>query len=129
MFNGPERFDTRLTGFALVLAALIGGLLGFSSIRMRRLENASNLHGGLRRADLIGMVAIETGAWVAAASLVGVTVLLLLAQPIAAPDWWPTVVLAMRVPAAVAFAALMGAAVAGFVVREHHLFRYFNERR
>jgi hypothetical protein len=121
-------YQNRTSRYAPVAAAVAGLLLGFISVRLRRLELASVLHAGVTRAALVAQVCIETVGWLVA----GLT--------ISGPLIWFAVHLDNPLPAsatvAPVLAGLVYAVVAAFagallalqLTREAHLFTYFKNR-
>jgi len=121
-------FGDRATRFALPAAALAGVLLGFVSVRLRRLEFASALHMGQSRRSQLACVLVETAVWsVAGLVLSGCT--LVVAAHLGNPGN-PGDVLGIGTPGLVASvpAALAGAVLALVRIREEYLFRYFKGR-
>ncbi len=126
--DGPTLFAARITSGVPLVAIGVGLALGFLSIRLRRMQLASALHCRVRRNDLHLQVLLETGAWILPAVAVGLAVggiAVALGDP---ADHLTNAVLALRVPAAAAAAALAGATLALATTREQHLFRYFKDR-
>ncbi|MEU3020444.1 MULTISPECIES: hypothetical protein [unclassified Nocardiopsis] len=127
-FDGAAAFAERTTRFAAPAAVLVGFVLGFTAVRLRRLELASALHVGVSRRALLVQTSLETLLW-AVAGLLLVGCALAVAVRLGNPaDPWET--LAVSAPTAVAAgaAALAGAVAAVCRVREEHLFRYFKDR-
>jgi hypothetical protein len=121
-------YRDRTSRYAPVAAAIAGLLLGFISIRLRRLELASALHAGVTRAALVAQLCVETASWL----VVGVT--------ISAPLIWLAANLGNPLPASAlvpaiaaglcsaAGATLAGALLSLRLTREAHLFTYFKNR-
>lgn len=127
-FDGRARFEERLSRFLPLVAGLVGLAVGAASVRMRRLELASNLHAGLRRGDLARIVALDTLAWllpalVLAASIGAVTVAALGAQ-----GEWALLVLVARPVWAAGVGTCLGAGIALALTRERHLFAWSKDR-
>lgn len=127
-FDGPQRFQSRLTMVAAPLAACAGFLLAFVSIRLRRVELASAMHAGVARPSLLAMLAVETGVWAGLSTLATVAVAIVASSSMAAVEFYPMVVLASRVPVLAMVGVMAGMMVAIAGVREKHLFRYFRAR-
>ncbi|GHC73246.1 hypothetical protein GCM10007079_07010 [Nocardiopsis terrae] len=127
-FDGAAEFSDRITRFVPPATALAGLLLGFVSVRLRRLEFASALHVGQSRRSQLVTALLETGVW-STSGLVLAGCALVLASHAGNPGE-PGAVLAVSGPGLVAAvpACLAGAALALAGVRERHLFRYFKER-
>ena len=127
-FDGAAEFAGRPTRFALPAAALAGLVLGFVSVRLRRLELAGALHVGVSRGALLAGAVLETAAWTLAGLALALCSLVVAAHVGNPADPWDAVLVDARGPAAAALAALAGAAAAASLVRERHLFRYFKDR-
>lgn len=127
-FDGVREFAGRPTRYALHGCVLAGLMLGFVAIRMRRLEIAGALHLAQSRRALLATLLIETAAWsfiavvLAACALVFGVILWNPADPLS------VYMIDIRGPAAAALAALIGAVLALFTIREKHLFGYFKNR-
>jgi len=121
---GAGRSTRHLPWLAAGVVALVAGL----AVRRRRTEHASALHAGVRRSALALQTAVETLCWSVAGAVVALPVVLVVAQQ--APDGaaWAATVAGLRVLAAGAAAAPLGALAALALTRERHLFRYFKER-
>jgi len=121
-------FVARVTGWGPGVAFILAALIGFTAIRARRLEIASALHTGVRKADQTGIVVLETLAWSLAGALTTVPVIALLTRHLAVTDHLPVVLTASLTPVLTASGALLGALAAVLVVREQRLFAYFKSR-
>jgi hypothetical protein len=127
-FDGQDAFDSRPTRYALPACLLAGLVLGFVAVRMRRLEIAGALHLGESRRALLATLLIETAVWSAVAVVLAASALLfgvILGRPGSALDVY---LIDVRGPLAAAPGAVIGALVACFTVKEHHLFAYFKNR-
>jgi hypothetical protein len=127
-FDGASAFAGRLTSDAWVVA-LVGSLVvGYVSVRIRRVALASALHTRVPRRSLGAILALETGSWVVPVAIVllGATAVFAAAGPPA--DRAMTLVLTARVLAPAIAAAFVGAAGAFVTTRERHLFRYVRDR-
>jgi hypothetical protein len=113
----------------LTFAAIgVGAVLGFATIRTRRLELASTLHAGLDKTALITQVGLETAVWVLLGCLL-LTPALGITAAINNPDpiwsaWYP----GLRTVFCAGLTALFGAVLAAATTQEKHLFRYFKQR-
>lgn len=126
--DAPALLEARLTRWAPAAATLLGLVVGWAGVRMRRLHVASALHARVPRPHLAWQHLLEAGAWVCAAVLVAA----------AATGWAaaagnpepPTTVwlTALRTVGAGAGAALLGTLAGVLGTRERHLFRYFKDR-
>ena len=68
-FTGATQFDTRITRFAPLAIALACPVLGFISIRLRRLQLASDRYAGASWRDLGRIVLLDTTWWLTPALL------------------------------------------------------------
>lgn len=127
-YDAQRLMDERLTKNLPLAAAACGAILGWVSVRRRRLEFASALHARVPRTALAWQVLIETVSWVAASLVimgVGVLVAATLGNPDPASATW---LQGMRTVFAGSMAAILGALAAIALVRESHVFRYFKDR-
>ncbi|HET9517996.1 MAG TPA: hypothetical protein VFO77_09750 [Actinoplanes sp.] len=120
--DGEQAFTDRPTRYALPACALAGLLLGFTAIRLRRLEIAGALHLGESRRALLATVLIETAVWAGAAVLLAACALVLGSGSL------DVFAIDVRGPLAAAPGAVLGALLAAFTIREKHLFAYFKNR-
>lgn len=112
-----------------LIAALVGLLVGFIAIWVRRLELASALHTGARRLDQLLTCLLETVAWTAVAVIATLPMILYAARSATpAADHLAVVVAALLIPASCAAGTLLGAAAATGLIREDRLFAYFKGR-
>ena len=127
-FDGATAFTERITRWAAPTAAVAGAVLGFTAVRLRRLEWAGALHVGVSRRALLGTVALETAVWAPAGLALALCALVVAAHVGNPAHAWDTV--AVTVPGVVAatLTAQVGALTAASLVRESHLFRYFKDR-
>ncbi|WP_431838094.1 hypothetical protein [Cellulomonas sp. Y8] len=127
-FTGGETFDVRPTRHAPALAAALGAAIGYAAVRVRRVQLAGALHDGLTRASLLVIVGLEACAWVlpAAVTIAAATIVVAGTGPPEAAS--ATVGVSMRVAAAAAMAALLGALTAAMGARERQLVRYVRDR-
>ena len=127
-YDAASLLSSRLTRQAPLAGIVIGLVAGYVSVRIRRLEIASNLHARLPRADLMWQHLIEALVWVGAASLITAAGLLWAARwgnpdPSLA-EWY----IGCRTVLAAAASALIGVLIGVMTAREKHLFRYAKER-
>lgn len=127
-FTGAPQFDTRITRFAPLAVALACFVLGFVSIRLRRLQLASDLHAGASRHDLGMIVLLDTTWWLTPALLLAESATVIFTAALGALDDAAPLVLANRIIWAAAVATLAGVALGWTLTREQHLFNYFKTR-
>jgi hypothetical protein len=127
-FDGPQRFASRATEWAPLVAAMAGVALGYLAIRLRRLEIASSRHAGVRFPDVIAQVGIETSFWAAATSIVGLSILWMFTRWAGTVGIDQIVLISSRSILGASTAAVVGGILAAASTRERHLFRYFKER-
>ena len=127
-FDGAARFDERITRYALPALIGIAATIGYLSVRLRRVELASDLHAGARKRDLAAIQGIEIAAWTSAAILFAATAAALFARLGSPEDESSIYVLSLRLITAAALSPFLGGAVALAVTKERHLFRYFKDR-
>lgn len=127
-FDSHGLLQQRLTRWLPLVGGVIGALVGFVSLRVRRLEIAANLHAGVHRRDERTILGIETIAWViVGAIMASALVAYTFVFHIRAMD--PQLVLiAARVLFPTSASVLLGALCAWITIREHHLFTYFKSR-
>jgi hypothetical protein len=126
--DGTERFSSRATSRAALLSVLVGVLLGYLTVRLRRLELASARHAGIPAGAQLLQLTVETSAWTTAAVVITSPLLLYQALKVDHAAQLAVFWLELRCPLGAAAGAVLGAAVATALTREHHLFRYFKER-
>lgn len=127
-FDGSARFASRATAWA-PLAALIGGLLvGFASIRWRRLELTAALHAGVPGAAQAVQMGLEAIAWVGGAILLTLPVIAVGVMGLAWGDAWPLAALGALVVLGGSVGAPLGVVIGVARTRERDLFRYFKTR-
>lgn len=127
-FTGQERFDARITRFAVPLVFAAGFGAALLAVRTRRLEVASNLHAGAAKRSILIQLTVEMLVW---------------ALPVAVLIWLSGFALAFGSPpedathlrwqegfsaGAFLLGALLGTAASAFSVNETHFFRYFKDR-
>lgn len=127
-FDGYEEYLSRITQHAIPVGAVVGFLIAFTSVRLRRLEYAGALHAGQTRAAAAATGLLETVVWCVAAALIASAALLLTARALSSTGELTSAATGIRAAAATSGGALVGAATALTLVRESHLFRYFKDR-
>jgi len=127
-YDAASLLSARLTRQAPIAGIVIGLMAGYVSVRIRRLEIASNLHARVPRADLMWQHLLEALVWVGSASIIAAAGLLWAARW-GNPDLsWATWLIGLRTVIASAAAALLGVLAGVMTAREKHLFRYAKER-
>lgn len=127
-FDGPIRFDSRLTANAWMAGAVGGFLLGLVSIRRRRMQIASGLHSGVSRGNMYAMLVLETLSWCAIVMVWSAVVVLCFCYLSDLDDRLVTLALGAKIGIAAQIGALLGAVTGALSIREGHLFRYFKDR-
>lgn len=127
-FNAHREWETRLTSQVAYGALAAGLVIGYLSLRTRRLELAAALHARVRKSALAVQTLVETIYWTTAAVLIAAPVMWI-AAAVGNPEPPFTVwVTGMRVVGVAAVSVWFGALVAVFLTREKHLFKYFKDR-
>lgn len=128
-FTGSTQFEQRITRLSAIVAAGICFMTGWFSVRIRRLQFASNLHAGLRRLDFVALVLVETLGWVLPAAIMATaTVAVIAGNSFVVADTAALRALGALIIMSGAVAAVAGAVASQFAIREKHLFFYFKER-
>lgn len=127
-FDGAALFDERVTAHAPWAATTVAFAVGVASVRIRRLELAAARHAGIRVPAQVLQLALETAAWVAAATLACVAIAAVVAAALLSEDAVALTALAVPIAPPAAAAAMIGSAVGAGLVRERNLFRYFKTR-
>jgi len=127
-FAGLKSFEARVTQWAPLVAASASLVLGYVSIRMRRLQFASALHAGVARSDHLLIALVETTAWVGCGLIVAFPAAAVTAAHAALQDRETMFLLGGAILLAAGVGATLGAFVAAVLTRERHLFRYFKDR-
>lgn len=118
-------------GPARALAAVLGAVglvLGWLSIRLRRLEIASDLNAGADRTDLLGKLLLEVLCWTSVPAAVAAGTGVALATGLPAADGGPLLLLALTGAGAILTGPLLGAAAGVLGVRESSLMSYSRDR-
>lgn len=127
-FAGKAYFDSRITRFAPLGVALGCLLLSFASVRLQRLQLASDLHAGAARKDLARIVFLETAWWLVPAMLLTESSAIILMSWLGVIGDPAPMILANRIIWAAVVATFTGTVFAWLVTREAHLFSYFKRR-
>lgn len=127
LFNGHALFANRLTRWAPAGALLAGCLIGFASVRTRRLEHASALHTGLPKTFVLVQSLVEALSWAVPAAVLG-TVAVLVAVRGASAETSQIALIGARPLVAAAAGAVLGTLLAAALVREKQLFSIFKSR-
>jgi hypothetical protein len=127
-YDAHATYVARPTRYTVAACAVLGLVLGYASVRRRRLEHAGALHAGQSRSAQLATSSLETVVWAAVGTAVSVVGLRVVVARVGAMD--PTAVfdVVVRGPVLGALCAVVGATVAACLVREQHLFRYFKDR-
>lgn len=127
-FDGNTQYNERLTRWSPHLAGIAALLIGFISVRLRRLEYSSARHAGQSRLAQTVTIALETLAWATlGVSLAGATIYLTTGMLIPGDmDWIPTLLLTPLISSATC--TLLGALLGTLVIRESDLFKIFKAR-
>jgi hypothetical protein len=121
-------FNTRITRHASAATLLLGAAIGWTSIRLRRLEVASNLHARVRKTDLIAQHLIEAAGYFFPAAIISVAAIALMtAAENQAVTHTITSITANHILAA-ASGTLIAIIIAVATCREKHLFNLFKSR-
>jgi hypothetical protein len=127
-FDGESQFRNRATRFAGLMAAVGGLMLGFLSVRTRRMQLSSALHSRVSRRLLNLMLVMEGSAWVLPVVIAAFGLSMIAVSTSAASDQPALLVIAARVIAWAAGDAYLGIGFGAALTREKHLFRYFKDR-
>ncbi|MDR2453166.1 MAG: hypothetical protein LBD51_01135 [Bifidobacteriaceae bacterium] len=128
-FDGAARLAERTSRWTWLVALAGCGILGFASVRSRKLELASDLHAGVGKLALIGLMALEAGWWAAVSvALAGAAsgIVIGLGSGLAVGA---TATAALLVLGQGLVGALMGAVAGAASIREAALFRYAKSRQ
>ncbi len=127
-FNGPERFQDLPMLPLTVASACVGLVLGFVSLRLRRLEIASALHAGVAKMAVALQYIFETIAWTIVGAVPSALAAYVASSIGNTTDRLPAFVPAAIVIAVGLYCAILGAFIAVIATREKHLFKYFKNR-
>lgn len=127
-FDGISLFDSRLSALGPWAVAAGGTLIGWISVWRRRLEISSDLHAGVRRADLMVKFGWKTAAWLLLTTGFSLPVLswMILRNPL--NDQSAMWVLSLHYVIIMVCASFLGSFLATLMVKEKHLLRFFKHR-
>lgn len=125
--DAPQEFESRPSRWFWLVALATAAAIASAGVRLRRLELALSLHLSVPRPSLVLQVVVETLLW---SSVVGVAVAVLIARmTIAEPAGHDLTAYGVRILLGTALGSVLGGAAGAALTREHHLFRYFKDRR
>lgn len=127
-FDGPKRFQTRVTLIAAPLAGILAFAIGGVSVRIRRVELASALHARISKRAILSMLLIETTSWLVPVVLAGIAITAVIAGLSGAADKGAFMWLGVRTVAIGVVGVLLGITLSVGATQERHLFRYFKDR-
>jgi len=128
-FNGYAEFLNRPLRYAPVLAGIAAGILGFASIRARRLELAAAQHIGVTRKDQILQILIETISWIILGVIYATPILVyFVTQNIPTNSSAALFSIVGDVARVAIVSTIAGAVLSTALIREAHLFTYFKNR-
>ena len=127
-FDGQARYDSRPTRFAPLLSFVTAFLVGWASVRWRRLEIASAIHARVSKQALAAMLLIEIGACLLVVTLLAASVTTIGTFGIEDEDRMPIYGQALGILTATIIGAVLGVLLSLMGTRERHLFRYFKDR-
>ncbi|MGV8883496.1 MAG: hypothetical protein ACOH19_15210 [Rhodoglobus sp.] len=127
-FDGASRFENRPSRFAALGAGGVGLLLGFVSIRVRRVQFASAMHSRVLKRDLTTMVILETASWSLPALALTYGIAGAVASDAILNDRSALQALGSSIALCAVAGAMIGSLSALLMTREAHLFRYSKDR-
>lgn len=127
-FNGNQEFRTRPTRWAVAASVVLGLVLGYISIRARRLEIASAIHCGVSRPAQAVQLMVETMIWSGGAILLCAATIVLVNDVGGGMHRGELFWTGFRCAVAGCAASVLAAGLAGISISEKHLLRYFKER-
>ncbi|MBB6406684.1 hypothetical protein [Arthrobacter sp. AZCC_0090] len=127
-FDGAAQFDQRITRLGAMAALAVGVVLGYLSVRARRLELASAKHSGVTTVGQTVQIAIECGVIGLMSWILAIPLILYASGTVGGQDLLTIRVLGIKPPLMAAMAFMIGATAAVGMTRERHLFRYFKNR-
>lgn len=128
VLDAKTEFVNRPTRYAHPGCLLLGLVLGLVAARRRRLEYASALHCGQRRAAQVATALLETTVWACGGALIATTALSLTLSWIDSPAMREILRIDVRGPMAGLLGSELGALLGLLLIKEEHLFRYFKDR-
>ena len=127
-FDGAARFEQRVTRFGAMAALAVGMVLGYFSVRSRRLELASAKHSGVTAGTQGLQIGIEHAVVALMAWILAMPMIIYAARSAGLPDLPVMVVLGTKPVLVAAPAFIIGAIAGAATIREKQLFRYFSNR-
>ncbi len=126
--DATSLYSDRLTRFGALATCVIGLVLGFVSVRRRRLELASNLHAGMSRVALGTQLHLETVVWAWSSVLLAAPWAVVAATSSNPLSPGTALVAAVFVLLSGAVGASAGTALGFALTHESQLFAYFKNR-
>ena len=111
-----------------VAGALAIAALAYLGVRLRRLEAASALHAGVRRADLLAIAMTEALLWLVPACALSLGIITIAAMWNNRDPSFAAWIAGARTVGVAAAAWLLSTGIATAAVRETHLVKYFQQR-
>jgi hypothetical protein len=127
-FNGHAEFEKRVTRFGGLAALAAGTILGFISVRIRRLEFASARHSGVTGTSQAGQVVIESTVTAVISLALATSVTLFMSHSALPAEAASLAWLGLRPPLIGTVSFVVGACAGVATTKEKHLFRYFKNR-
>jgi hypothetical protein len=127
-FAGVQDYQSRPTRHASAIALVVGAFLAAIGVWGRRIEIAANLHAGSPRGLLTAQYAMEVGAWALPAALCAWSVGCVTAALGAPTELAALTTRAGHIALVFMAAAVAGAVVGAFFVREEQLWSYVKGR-
>lgn len=127
-FDGNERFNERITRYAAPLGFFVAALLGYVAVRGRRIQFASALHAGARKADLTAILGIEFLSWTVSAAAFASSLITVWVVAGAGEDRLAFAALGLSIAVPAFLGPYIGGLIALSLIKERHLFRYFKDR-
>jgi hypothetical protein len=123
-FQGNDRFTHRPTVWVNAVAAGAAFVCAIGAVRLRRVQFAAALHDGLTATSLLGIVLLESAAWVLPIGAGTPAILAIFALDESWGMQQEGLTLAVRSAASVWAGAFCGTVAGVLAIRERHLFRY-----
>ncbi|OZG68899.1 hypothetical protein [Bifidobacterium eulemuris] len=127
-YDASDSYRSRMTRWMPFVAGAVGLLIGWMTVRRRRLEYAGALHSGQSKEALVLTIAVETSVWAGLGTLASTSLLTALCARLASDDFARIAAIAVRTPIALCAAVIVSAVASGAWVRESQLFRFFKRR-
>lgn len=128
VFSGTERFGQRVLKYVPFVVLAVTAAAGAVSVRLRRLEFASNLHAGAQRRDLYLQVVLETAAWALPAALLVLVSTVLMVTSIDAADRTALLAQGSKSALALTVGSVAGAWIIAAMIQVKHFFKLFKDR-